>query len=71
MSDELRRGIRNANVGIAVSTVVLLVGFTLFHDSEGAMEALGVMGLVVALGVLFLLDWRDERAGEKHSGHES
>lgn len=61
----MKRGIRNANIGIAASAIAMLIGFAFLHGSERGMEALGVGGLAVALGVLFLLEWRDERAQEK------
>jgi len=57
----MKRSLRNANIGIASSIVVLVVGTVFFHDSEGAMEALAIVTTVVAFGVLFFLEWRDER----------
>jgi hypothetical protein len=58
----MERSFRNANLGIAACAVVLAVGFIFFHDSEGAMEALGITAFIVAMSVMFLLDRRDERA---------
>jgi hypothetical protein len=57
----MKKGFRNANIGIAVSAVVLAAGFIPFHGNEGAMEALAVGAFAVGMAVLFLLDWRDER----------
>jgi len=44
---------------------VLIVGTILFYDNEGAMELLALFAFGVAMGVLFFLDWRDERAQRK------
>lgn len=67
----MKRSFRNANIGLATSVVVLSVGTILFHDSEGAMEALALVTLVVAFGVLFFLEWRDERTQDKSSRRPS
>jgi hypothetical protein len=61
----MKRSFRNANFGLATSVVVLIVGTLLFYSSEGAMEALALLALVVAFGVFFFLEWRDERAQRK------
>jgi len=63
----MKRGFRNANIGIALGAIVLAIGFPFCHDSEGATELLALGGLAVALGTLFLLDWRDERARSHRS----
>jgi hypothetical protein len=61
----MKRSLRNANIGIASSVVVLIVGTIFFHGNEGAMELLALFGFSVAMGVLFFLEWRDERAQRK------
>ena len=42
--------------------VVLVVGTVLFHGNDWAMELLALLGFGVAMGVLFFLEGRDERA---------
>jgi hypothetical protein len=61
----MKRSFRNANIGLAASVVVLVVGVVLLHDSESAIEVLALFAFGVAMGVLFFLDWRDERARRK------
>ena len=63
----MKRSLRNANIGIAWGAVVLVVGTFFFHDSEGAMEVLALVATVLTFGVLFFLEWRDERAQGKRS----
>jgi hypothetical protein len=63
----MKRGIRNANIGIALSAVVLAVGFPFCRDSDGATELLALGALAVALGTLFLLDWRDDRTAARRA----
>lgn len=58
----MERSFRNANIGIAASVVVLVVGTVLFHGNDWAMELLALLGFGVAMGVLFFLEGRDERA---------
>lgn len=58
----MKRGFRHANVGLAVGLLVLVSGFSLLHDNEGAMELLGLGSFAVVMAVYFLLVWRDERA---------
>jgi hypothetical protein len=65
LSEDRKIDLRNANIGIAVSAVVLAVGFIPFHSSKGASEALAAGALAAGLAVLFILDWRDERAQRK------
>lgn len=67
----MKRSFRNANIGLATSVAVLIVGTIIFHDSESAMEALALLALVVAFGVLFFLEWRDERTHGKGSRRPS
>ncbi len=63
----MKRSFRNANIGLAVSVVVLVVGTVFLYDNEGAMEALALFAFAVAMGVLFFLDWRDERVQGKEA----
>jgi quinol-cytochrome oxidoreductase complex cytochrome b subunit len=67
----MKRSFRNANIGIASSVVVLIVGTILFYDNDGAMELLALFAFGVAMGVLFFLDWRDERAQRKIADRSS
>lgn len=48
---------------------MLVVGTVFFHDNEGAMELLALFGFSVAMGVLFFLEGRDERAQRKGTDH--
>jgi hypothetical protein len=71
LSERMKRSFRNANFGIASSVAVLVVGTILFYDNEGAMELLALFAFAVAMGVLFFLDWRDERAQRKDAHRSS
>jgi hypothetical protein len=52
--------------------IVLVIGTAFFYDNEGAMELLGLFTFGVAMSVLFLLEWRDEkRAQDKDPGRSS
>jgi hypothetical protein len=67
LSEDQKIDLKNANIGIAVSAVVLAVGFIPFHGSRGASEALAAVALAAGLAVLFILDWRDERPQRKEA----
>jgi hypothetical protein len=59
--------LKNANVGIAVSALVLVLGFVPFHDSGGATEALTGRSVHRWFRDYVLLDWRDEKKRDKDS----
>jgi hypothetical protein len=67
LSEERKIELKNANIGIAVSALVLIVGFMLFRSSEGAMEALAIGAFAAGMAVLLLLDRRDERTHDKEA----
>ena len=66
----MRRLFRNANVGLAVSAAVLIVGFWPVHESETATGVLGLVSFVTGMAVLIGLNLRDERMHEENSDHE-
>jgi hypothetical protein len=65
----MKRLFRNANIGLAISTAVAIVGFALFYDNESALNALSVAVLLVAMGVFLTLSIRDDRARRKGPPH--
>lgn len=65
MSEDMKKFFRNANVGLAVSVAVLIVGFWPTHRSETAFTALGLVAFVVGMGVFITLNLRYERAQHK------
>jgi hypothetical protein len=68
----MKRGIRNANVGVAVGLIALAIGAVFLHYSEVAMEFLTLGAFGITMGVMFLLDWLDDRTtGRKGSGRSS
>lgn len=71
MSEEMKRGIRNANIGLAVAAAVLTVGFIFLHGNDGAMELLALGVFAVGMGVSILLDRRDERARARRTRRSS
>jgi len=71
LSEEMKRLIRNAHIGIAVAIAILAIGFWPTHNNEDAAAALGMGAFFTGLGVCFGLSYRDERAREKHSRRES
>jgi hypothetical protein len=62
LSEDRKIDLKNANIGIAVTAAILAVGFIPLHDSKGASEALAAVALAAGFAVLFILDWRDDRA---------
>jgi hypothetical protein len=61
-------GIRYANIGIAVGTVIIAAGVLLFKDSsEAAIQAVGLIGFIVGAAVYAILDERATRREEKNS----
>jgi hypothetical protein len=61
LSEEMKRGIRNANVGIAAMVILLIVGLIVLPDSESAAGVYGVGAFAFAFGVYFFFEWRDEK----------
>jgi hypothetical protein len=64
----MRNKFKNAHISLAVGVTVLVVGFLLFHDNEGAMTAVGMGSFALCLGLLFVLDEREYRARNGGSG---
>jgi hypothetical protein len=61
-------GIRYANIGIAVGTVIIGVGVFLLKDSsEAAIQAVGLIGFLIGAAVYAVLDERATRREEKNS----
>lgn len=55
-------GIRYANIGIAVGIAITLAGVLVFRNSsEAAMQAVAMVGLLVALAVSQILNDRAKR----------
>jgi hypothetical protein len=60
MNEKMKRSIHNANIGLAVSMVVLVGGVVILRNSD----ALGLVALATfftAFGVHHFLDERDKR----------
>jgi uncharacterized membrane protein len=59
---------KNANVSLAVLAVVMTVGFVLFHDNDGAWEAVVAVSFIVGFAVMFILNRREDRihAEQRH-----
>jgi hypothetical protein len=57
----MKRLIRNANIGLAVSVALLVVGFWPVHRSDTATTILGLVAFAVGMGLLIALNLRDER----------
>lgn len=67
----MRKFFKNANVGLAVSAVILIVGFWPTHRSEVAYTVLGLTAFVVGMGVFITLNLRYERTQHKGPPHSS
>jgi len=67
----MKRLFRNAHIGIAVSAIILVVGFWPAHKSEDAVAALGMVAFFTGLEVCFGLIIRDERTRNKDAGPSS
>ncbi len=61
----MKRLFRNANIGIAVTVAITLVGVAFLYDNEAALEILGLMAVLSGLAVLLVLNIRDYRADHK------
>lgn len=60
MTEKMKRSIHNANIGLAVSMIVLIGGVVILRNSD----ALGLVALATfftAFGVYHFLDERDKR----------
>jgi hypothetical protein len=61
-----RDGMRRAHIGAGVGFLVMLAGAILFHDAgEGVIQAVGLVGFIVACGVYLFLDERARRRQER------
>jgi hypothetical protein len=61
-----RDGMRRAHIGAGVGFLVMLVGVILFHNAgEGAVQAVGLVGFIVACGAYVFLDERARRRRER------
>jgi len=59
-------GIRYANIGIAVSTAIIVAGVVVFKDSsEAAMQAVALVGIFTGLAVTVVFDERARRRNGK------
>jgi hypothetical protein len=61
----MKRLFRNANIGIAVTVAITLVGVVFLYDDEAALEVLGLMAVLSGLAVLLILNLRDYKADHK------
>jgi hypothetical protein len=62
MSEKMKRSIHNANIGLAVSMVVLIGGTVIFRNAgDDALGAVGLATFLTALGVHDYLGQRDRR----------
>jgi hypothetical protein len=61
----MRKFFKNANVGLAVTAVVLAAGFWPTHRSDTAFTALGLVAFALGMGVYIALNLRYERAQDK------
>jgi type III secretory pathway component EscT len=68
---EFSRLVRNANIGLAVGTTVVVVGFYPARHSEVAITVLGLAMFVISMGVFMGLSARDERARRKRDSRSS
>jgi len=62
MGEKMKRSIHHANIGLAVSMVVLIGGTVVFRNSgDGALGAVALATFFTAFGVYQFLDERDRR----------
>jgi len=62
MNEKLKRSVHYANIGLAVSMVVLIGGTLIFRNSgDGALGAVGLATFFTAFGIYSFLDERDRR----------
>jgi hypothetical protein len=62
MNEKLKRSVHYANIGLAVSMVVLIGGVLIFRNSgDGALGAVGLATFFTAFGIYGFLDERDRR----------
>lgn len=60
--------LRCANIGIAVGTVVAIVGVFVFRDSgEAVLQLVGAVSFITMFAVYFSLEGRVRRRNEKSS----
>lgn len=59
---------RNANIGLAVAAVIIFGGaFLLRHAGEGALQLVGLTGLIAGVAVHNILEERDKRRRRKRA----
>ena len=63
----MKNRFRNANIGVAVASVFLLVGGYLFQDSEGLLAVAVFGGFLCGFAVMQFLNDRDQRR-RNHAG---
>jgi hypothetical protein len=69
MNEKLKRLVHYANIGLAISMIVLIGGTVIFRNSgDGALSAVGLATFFTAFGVYHFLDERDKR--RKGGGQE-
>lgn len=62
MNEKMKQLVRCANIGLAVSMVVLIGGVLIFRNSgDGALGAVSLATLLTAFGVFYSLDERNKR----------
>jgi hypothetical protein len=62
MNENMKQSIRYANIGLAVSMIVLIGGTVIFRNSgDGALGAVALATFFTAFGVYHYLDERDRR----------
>ena len=55
-------GMRNANIGLLVSIILLVAGAVIFKDANRMLYgSVGLISLFIGIGVYVLLDERDRR----------
>jgi len=64
----MKQSFRYANIGIAAGSVVLCVGAFIFrHAGDGMLQAVAIVGFIVAISVYNGLEGRAKRRSEKSS----
>ena len=58
---------RYMNIGLGVSVTIIVAGVIVFKDSEPAMQAVALVGMIVGLAVGLGLDTRAQRKSGKRA----
>ncbi len=56
---------RYMNIGMGVSVTIIVAGVIVFKDSEAAMQAVALVGMLVGLALGLWLDTRAQRRSGK------